>query len=72
MLKDSLIGYEDNFYSKIYRSKLIERHQKKIDEINNRKNQFVNKSVDIYSNFRRNNNKSKHKRKLSFYDPGKK
>lgn len=69
MLKDSLLGYEENFYSKIYRSKLLERHHKKIEEINNRKNKFDNKSVEFLSDFRK-YSKSNQKRKPSFYDPG--
>jgi hypothetical protein len=67
MLKDSLLGYEENFYSKIYRSKLLELHHKKIEEINNRKNKFANYYIDFNYN---NGNKLKHKRKASFNDPG--
>jgi len=65
-----MIGYEENFYSKIFRSKILEGHMKKIEEINNRKNQFLNDSVDFSSNKNKNSKSNKHKRKTSFYDPG--
>lgn len=69
MLRDNLLGYEENFYSKIFRTKLLERHHKKIEEINNRKNKFSNNSIDYSGNYLK-NSRSKHKRKPSFNDPG--
>jgi len=71
MFNYNLIGFEDKFYTKFQRPKILDIHHKRINEINNRKNKFKSNPEE---NVNKNNelSKSNHKkRKSSFIDAGK-
>ncbi len=68
MFKYNLIGYEDYYFCHFQRPKNMKNHQKKINEIQIRKNLF---SSDSSNSLRSGNSKSKNTRKSNSNDSSK-